>query len=177
MEIKTKKHTNKLVGFFVWCLLISLLVFVAIGMFQTSLGPLRSGKVPNFSLQTFDGKTYNLNELNGKIIVINFWASWCEPCKEEASDLEQIWLNYKSRDVILLGIGYADTKVEALDYLRTWNITYPNGPDIGTKISRLFRIRGVPETYIVSKDGYIIESFVGPVTYKTLTTILNKLLQ
>ena len=119
----------------------------------------------------------NLNELNGKIIVINFWASWCEPCKEEASDLEQIWLNYKSRDVILLGIGYADTKVEALDYLRTWNITYPNGPDIGTKISRLFRIRGVPETYIVSKDGYIIESFVGPVTYKTLTTILNKLLQ
>ena len=159
-----------------WILLATLLVFVAIKLFQSSVGQVRSGIPPDFTLTTFSGQTYTLSELQGQIVIVNFWASWCDPCKAEAADLEMIWREYKDRDVLLLGIGYADTKKEALAYLRTWSITYPNGPDIGTRISQSYRIRGVPETYIVTQDGLLVKSFIGPTSYENIAVILEALL-
>ena len=167
---------DKLGQIAVWTLLATLLVFLAIKLFQSSLGPVRSGTPPDFTLTTFSGQTYTLSELKGQIVIVNFWASWCDPCKAEAADLEMIWRDYKDRDVLLLGVDYADTKDEALTYLSTWNITYPNGPDVGTRISQSYRIRGVPETYIVTQDGLFAKSFIGPTSYENIAVILEALL-
>jgi len=175
-HITVQQRKNKLGQLAVWILLAALLVFVAIKLFQSSLGPVRSGKPPDFTLTTFNGQTYTLSDFEGQIVVINFWASWCDPCKAEAEDLEMLWRDYKDKDVLLLGIDYADTEKEALDYLSTWNITYPNGPDVGTTISQSYRIRGVPETYIVAQDGLLAKSFIGPVNYDNIEIVLEALL-
>ena len=115
------------------------------------------------ALTTFDGETINLTDLKGKVVVLNFWASWCKPCEQEAADLEAAWLAYKPRgDVVFLGVDYVDTEPEARGYLEKFNITYPNGPDLGTRISQAFRIRGVPETYIIDQENVLRSVQIGP---------------
>ncbi len=111
----------------------------------------------------FDGNVIHTADLTGKVILVNFWASWCNPCEEEAAELEQAWRLYRdSGDVVFLGVDYVDTEAEAKAYLAKFDITYPNGPDLRTQISQLFRIRGVPETYIINREGKLVFVKIGP---------------
>ena len=126
-------------------------------------------EVPDFVLTTFEGDQIAISDTKGQVVVINFWASWCKPCEQEAAELEQAYRKYKDQGVVFLGVDYVDTEREALDYLSKFNITYPNGPDLETRISQAFRIRGVPETYIVGKDGVLVDVRIGP--YLSLSQI------
>jgi cytochrome c biogenesis protein CcmG, thiol:disulfide interchange protein DsbE len=154
----------------VWVGLVALLVVVALGLRRAQQGTVQPGEViPNFTLTLFDGYEYqgkgevNFAELRGKVVVINFWASWCKPCEQEAADLEAAWRYYEpTGEVIFLGIDYVDTEPEARAYLTKFDITYPNGPDLATRISQFFRIKGVPETYFIDRDGVLRYIQVGP---------------
>ena len=147
-----------------WLGLLGLLMLLAMGLQNTRQGPVAIGQeVPDFAFQTFEGQEYRLADLRGKVVVVNFWASWCKPCEQEAADLESAWQSYKGTgDVVFLGVDYTDTEPEALAYLRKFGITYPNGPDLRTRISQAFRIRGVPETYIVDQEGRLASFKIGP---------------
>ncbi|KAF0109981.1 MAG: resA [Chloroflexi bacterium] len=144
--------------------LLGFLGFLAVGMKKMTSPPLVIGDVvPDFSLTTFDGEVFNTSELRGKVILVNFWASWCPACKDEAAFLEQVWREYQSAgDVLFLGVDYVDTEKEALAYLEKFGITYPNGPDLRTQISQIFRVRAVPETYLIGKDGKLASLKIGP---------------
>ena len=138
-----------------WAVVIILLVVVGLRLFQVQQGPLAIGEpAPNLILTTFEGEEISLDSLKGKVVVLNFWASWCKPCEQEAADLEAAWRSNQSRgDVVFLGIDWTDTEKNGLAYLKKFDITYPNGPDLGTRISQKYRITGVPETYIIDKEG------------------------
>ncbi len=147
-----------------WGALLVLLVVLALGLLNTQQGPVGEGQhVPSFTLTTFEGQQYNLVDLKGKVVVVNFWASWCKPCEQEAADLQAAWQFYEPRgDVIFLGVDYVDTEPQALSYLEKFQITYPNGPDLRTRISQAFRIRGVPETYFIDREGKLAFKQIGP---------------
>jgi cytochrome c biogenesis protein CcmG/thiol:disulfide interchange protein DsbE len=147
-----------------WGALLVLLVVLALGLLNTQQGPVGEGQhVPNFTLTTFDSQQYSLEDLKGKVVVVNFWASWCKPCEQEAADLQAAWQFYESRgDVVFLGVDYVDTEPQALAYLEKFQITYPNGPDLRTRISQAFRIRGVPETYFIDREGKLAFKQIGP---------------
>lgn len=146
-----------------WVLVLGLLLLVGLGLMRTQEGPIGIGKrVPDFTLTTFEGEEYSIEDYRGHVVLVNFWASWCKPCEQEAAELEQAWRNFKDQGVMFLGIDYVDTEPEALAYLSKFDITYPNGPDLGTKISQAFRIRGVPETYIVDPSGIIVDIKISP---------------
>ncbi len=83
------------------------------GLYQVQKKPLAAGKVPDFTLKSFDGRVLTVSQLRGKVVVINFWASWCPPCREEAAYLEQTWRKYKDQDVIFIGVDYADAEKPA----------------------------------------------------------------
>jgi cytochrome c biogenesis protein CcmG/thiol:disulfide interchange protein DsbE len=147
----------------VWVSLLGLLSLLGIGLIRSQQGPINVGaRIPDFSLTTFDGQPYNTADLRGQVILINFWASWCQPCEEEAAELEQAYREYRDRGVVFLGVNYVDTEPEALAYLDRFGITYANGPDLGTEISQAFRMRGVPETYIVDRQGILVSRKIGP---------------
>jgi cytochrome c biogenesis protein CcmG, thiol:disulfide interchange protein DsbE len=149
------------------------LVFMAMGLNRARQGPITIGStVPAFQLVTFEGEQIDTAEYEGKVIVINFWASWCKPCEEEAADLEEAWKMYQDRgDVVFLGVNYVDIESPAKEYLEKFAITYPNGPDLRTKVSQMFRILGVPETYIVGKDGRLEYVKKGP--FRSLNEITS----
>jgi cytochrome c biogenesis protein CcmG/thiol:disulfide interchange protein DsbE len=138
-----------------WIAVLALLALLAFGLLRNQRGPVQVGEVvPEFSLTTFTGEQFRLQDLRGKVVVVNFWASWCIPCEDEAGFLESAWQFYKPRgDVVFLGVDYADTEREALAFLEEFNVTYPNGPDLATRISQAYRITGVPETYVIGPDG------------------------
>ncbi len=156
----------------IWAVLVGLLVLVAVALKRSQQGTVQPGdKLPAFGMTLFNGYEFNgqtqanIADLHGKVVMINFWASWCKPCEQEAADLRQAWDYYKdSGKVVFIGVDYVDTEPEARAYLEKFGITYPNGPDLGTKVSQLFRIKGVPETYFLDQEGVLRHVQVGPFT-------------
>ena len=155
----------------VWVGLLGLLAVLALALKRSQQGVVRVGDaVKDFTLTTFndeqhsDGQQIHLSDLRGKVALINFWASWCKPCEQEAPDLEAAWHFYQpGGEVAFLGVDYVDTEPEARSYLAKFDITYPNGPDLGTRISQAFnRQMGVPETYIIDRQGNMRYIKIGP---------------
>jgi cytochrome c biogenesis protein CcmG/thiol:disulfide interchange protein DsbE len=147
-----------------FALLMAFLVFLGMSLRKVQQASIAVGQnVPPFQLSTFDGASIDTRNMAGKVVVLNFWASWCKPCESEAGALEAAWQVYKpGGKVIFLGADYVDTEPEARAYLKKFNVTYPNGPDLGTKISQIFRIRGVPETYVIDQNGRLANAQIGP---------------
>jgi len=121
-----------------------------------------SGVAADFEFTTFDDELIRLADLRGKGVVLNFWASWCEPCRSEAAMLEEAWRREKDNGIVFLGLDYLDTEHAAKEYLEEFDVTYPNGPDIQSKIYRRYFARGVPETFFIDPSGQIQKSIVGP---------------
>jgi cytochrome c biogenesis protein CcmG/thiol:disulfide interchange protein DsbE len=147
----------------IFALVIGVLLFFALGLRARGEAQPSSGVAPDFQITSFEGQTFKLSDLRGKVVVINFWASWCPPCRDEAPFLEKTWRQYKDRGVVFLGVDYVDTDSAAKAYIKEFNITYLNGTDIGSEISQKYRIKGVPETYFVGKDGNLYGNSLGPI--------------
>jgi cytochrome c biogenesis protein CcmG/thiol:disulfide interchange protein DsbE len=160
---KTKVHWGQII---VWVGLFGLLVVVAMVLMRKQQGPVIIGqKAPMFTLTTFDGQQITPADMAGKVLLVNFWASWCKPCEQEAADLQTAWEYYQPRgDVLFLGIAWTDTESASLSYIDKFNITYPNGPDLGTSISQAYRTTGVPETYVIDKNGNLASLKLSPYT-------------
>jgi len=127
--------------------------------------PLIGKPAPLFALQSFDGNQIILAQLKGKVVVLNFWASWCYPaCYEEAPVLEGGWREYKEKGAIVVGIDIQDTQEAALKFINQFNLTFPNAPDPTGKVSVEYGVYGVPETFFLDKRGMIRKKHVGAVT-------------
>jgi cytochrome c biogenesis protein CcmG/thiol:disulfide interchange protein DsbE len=155
----------------VWTGLAALLILLGVGLFRAQHPIMSIGsKVPDFTLNLFDDYQYqgvgqvSLAALHGKVVVVNFWASWCVTCADEAADMETAWSYYRpGNQVVFLGVDYTDVDSKALEFLSKYAITYPNGPDLGTRITPIFnRNIAMPETYIVDQQGILRYKQIGP---------------
>jgi cytochrome c biogenesis protein CcmG/thiol:disulfide interchange protein DsbE len=156
-----------------------LLAIVAVQLKKAQEGSIVIGELaPEFTLTTFEGETVTPEEMRGKVLVVNFWASWCKPCEQEAADLQTAWELYQpGGEVLFLGVDYVDTQAEAMEYMSKFGITYPSGPDLGTSISQAFRMSGVPETYVIDKEGMLIYKKIGPfLSLSEITATIDPLL-
>lgn len=177
---EVKKSTSIWGRALAWLLLLALLSLVAVQLRNSQKGVLTRGEsAPEFTLTTFDGQTIGPEQMQGKVVLVNIWASWCKPCEQEAAHLQQAWELYENReDVLFLGLAYVDTEKESLAYLERFNITYPNGPDLGTNIFVAFRAQGVPETFVINKLGEVASVKIGPFTsLEEITALVDRMLE
>lgn len=168
---------------FLWAALVGVLALLGWGLVNTTAARPEAGEAaPAFTMEFFDGYGWEerpaaeMGNLEGKVVVLNFWAAWCVECRVEADLLEASWRKYKDEGVVFLGIAYADVEPNSLAYLEEFNITYPNAPDLGTSISRKYEITGVPETFFIGKDGRIADVRIGPVNEAVLDGNIARLL-
>jgi len=139
--------------------------------------PLVGGQAPEFSLPLFDGGTLATPVLRGRVVVINFWASWCFPaCYEEAPHLQRIWDRYRDRGLTVVGVNIQDQDRPARDFIARFEQTFPNGVDRLGKISIDYGVYGVPETFLIDRKGRIVHKYVGAVTEETLASEIEPLL-
>ena len=175
-KTNVKQTASSLVTLIIIIVSLLLLAGLSWALIRANQGQIKSGPAPDFSVRLFDGRTFILGEQRAKIVLINFWASWCIPCHVEAPELNTIWREYQDRGVVLVGVDYLDTEIDAHNFLQAFNVQYANGADIGTKIADNFHVKAVPETYIVDKQGNIAITFPAPTTAIALRPILDNLL-
>lgn len=170
----------------IWLFVVMLLVLAFVGVLAFGLRPktstvLQGQPAPNFELTgfngEFDGQRFSLADMRGQVVVLNFWASWCVECEKEADLLEQAWRDYRGQGVWFIGVDYLDIDTEGLAYMERFNITYPNGPDIGSRIYQDYRSTGVPETFFIDKEGMIRHVQIGPIVSQAeLYGLIDRLL-
>jgi cytochrome c biogenesis protein CcmG/thiol:disulfide interchange protein DsbE len=122
----------------------------------------------DFTLNLFDGGSVRLSDLRGQVVVINFWASWCPPCRQEAPDLNRVWAELQDEDVVFLGLNVWDDRDNALGFINEYNVSYSNGVTEEGAVAVDFGVRGIPETFIVNREGLIAAKFIGPVEAEAL---------
>lgn len=182
-EETPRKKKMGMGGILMWMGVVGLLVMLGWGLFNSTAPRPEVGQpAPDYEMEFFSGyewegkSTAKLSDLQGKVVVMNFWASWCVECKVEADAIEQTWRKYAHDDVVFLGIAYADVEPKSIQYMEDFDITYPNAPDLGTDIADRYEITGVPETFIIDKTGEIVHVQIGPIQEATLDSIISQLL-
>lgn len=139
----------------------------------------RTTEPQNFTLPRLDrpGKL-ELTSLRGKVVVLNFWASWCIPCKQEAPALERIWREFRPKGVVVLGVDSEDFSGDAKDFMRRYGITYPVVRENGRDLYGPYGVTGVPETRIIDRQGkYAGTQFYGATTAADLRQSVERALR
>jgi cytochrome c biogenesis protein CcmG, thiol:disulfide interchange protein DsbE len=163
--MRSLKLTGQVVALAAVAGLLGLLVW---RLTHQSHAPKAGAAAPHFTAKRIDGGTFDLSSVRGKPVVLNFWASWCIPCKSEAAVLEQQWQRYRSQGVVFLGIDYNDVSSDARKFLERHGVTYPTLLDGSGAIGDRYGLSGVPETYFIDRTGHIVgEHILGPITNAT----------
>ncbi len=134
---------------------------------------IRTGTVgqpaPAFTLADLSGNgSITLDRYKGKVVVLNFWASWCIPCKEENPALTDVWERYRGTDVVLLGIVFQDSTAAAREYTARLGNTWSSAVDDAGQVALSYGVFGPPETYFIGADGVIAGRHIGPIDSATL---------
>ena len=163
-------------------LIIGIITLFAIGLTNNKSTTSKSGvtrvgqKAPDFELLSIkDSNKIILSEYIGNPIILNFWASWCPPCREESELLEKTHLEYSNQKIKFIGINIQDTEVEAKYYIEKYNITYPNGMDLNGRITIDYGVIGLPVTFFINKEGIIKTRWVGAISEAELYSNINKI--
>ena len=140
-------------------------------------------KAENFRVAWIQGKDYlpnaaaansgfTLEDLRGKVVILNFWASWCVSCREEAREFERFWQAVKGKETVVVGVAIQDTVEAAQKFAAQYGKTYVLGLDEDGKVAIEYGVSGVPETFVIDKSGTIVAKEVGPVTAKKLEELV-----
>lgn len=154
------------------------LVVLVLLAYSIATGPgtaLSVGQVaPSFELAGLAGEEMDLDARRGQVVVVNFFASWCAPCRDEAADLEETWRQYQPEGVQFFGIAYKDARSKVQTFLDQFDVSYPCAVDPGNRTSRAYGVTGVPETFIIDRQGLLVHHFVGPVSQAELSLVIEQ---
>ena len=156
---------------------MSLAAVLAIQLARQNATQPTGGAAPEFSLRTFAGEDLQLSDLRGRVVLLNFWASWCPPCRDEAPDLAALYRDFQDAGLTIIGINILESsQAKAQEFIREFGISYPNGEDTGQFIAKLYRVEAPPENFLIDKRGNIHRFVLGAVSYDDMSASVRALL-
>lgn len=157
------------------------LAFGVVWMQSSKYEPLVVGmNAPDFNLPDLQGKSQRLSDYRGKVVFLNFWATWCKPCKEEMPSMQALWDNLKQEDFVMLAISMdrVTTKKDIPPFVESMKLAFPILTDSWGQTDNRYKLMGVPETYIIDQNGVLREKVIGPRDWsraESITTIVQLL--
>jgi len=130
-----------------------IVLLMCMSMFILTAVQAESDMAPNFTLKSRSGKNIKLSELRGQVVMINFWASWCGPCRKEMPLLEKLYKKYKALGFVILGVNVDDKPKQAESLLKQINISFPVLFDTDKKISAKYKVTAMPSSFFIDRDG------------------------
>lgn len=157
---------------------IAALVVVLVLAFRRDPHDIRTGTLGKpaaaFTLQELDGTgALSLDDAKGKVTIINFFASWCIPCKQENPALVRVYERYRGSDVVFIGVLYQDSRDNGLKYVKDNGVTWPTASDDDGRVAFAYGVFGIPETFFIDADGIIQGRHIGPIDEATLVTAID----
>ncbi len=138
---------------------------------------LRGREAPDFSLEGLDGGMVQLSDTRGKVVMVDFWASWCPSCREEAAHLVELYEEYQPRGVEFIGVAVWDFPDDLNGYIDEFGLTYPNALDQTGTVAIEYGVVATPEKFFIDRAGNIARKFIGPSSPATLRQQLDELLE
>ena len=161
---------------------LALVLALALAMFSFSCSSTKTSKegggAPDFALTSLDGQEVRLSQFKGKVVILDFWATWCTPCKMELPDFIDLYQQFQNSGLVIIGVSLDKTGVrEVASFVKEWKIPYIVVMGTGQVVRDYGGIRGVPTTFVIGKDGKIYKKYVGyrrkEVFQEDVTKLLN----
>ncbi len=180
---KSKPKTHLMITSLIGIAVVGILIVLLKGLYlnpSTVKSTLLGKPAMDFEVELLEGSTWlpsvqnnkiKLSDLKGRPVILNFWASWCVSCREEAMHMEAFWKRYREKGFIVLGIAIQDSPEAAREFAKLHGKTYPIAIDDSGKTSIDYGVYGVPETFLINEKGVIIHKEAGPVTVQLLEEI------
>ena len=179
---KNSKKLKATVIFLLAILIAGFTIFLAIGVMGTTTATSRSGKelvgkkAPSFVAPKVGGQLVSLENYKNRPLVLNFWASWCPPCRDETPGMERIWRKYEDQGVVILGINVQDGEKEAERYISEFGVTFSNALDLDGSITVDYGVTGLPVTFFIDNDSVVTGRWVGSISEDRLDNWVSNLI-
>ncbi len=135
------------------------------------------GLAPDFSLNDLNGQQVTLSQYRGKPVMLNFWASWCGPCRIELPEIQALSQEHAGGDVVILGVDFGEQPDTVRAFAQQNGLTYRILTDENSTISRMYRVPGIPTTVFVNRQGQVVETHIGPISKSAAEQALAKAAQ
>lgn len=185
-EIQNRNNRrNWLLIFAVGCIIAAFLILLNYAMVNkepttASSGVAQVGKVaPDFTLQLFTGENLQLSSLRGKGVVVNFWASWCVPCRTEMSALNAIYASTNRNEIEFVGVNFwsmTESETAARNFVSEFSVGYPTGQDRSGNISLDYGVTGIPATFFIDHKGRVLNRWVGALDLERLESLTREII-
>ncbi len=171
-ETQPRKNTQLLLTIlFVFIACVFLIVFLREERDSTlkTTEPIQPGlEMPNFTFPDINGREVSLSDHRGKVVLVNVWATWCPPCRQEMPSMQSLYEKFKGENFEILAVSIdSEGRAAVAPFMRKMNLTFPALLDPGETIRSLYGITGVPESFIIDKQGILVEKIIGPINWAT----------
>ncbi|SEN08001.1 Peroxiredoxin [Lihuaxuella thermophila] len=160
----------------IFLVLIAMIGFALFQLVGEGKNPEVGDEAPDFKLTTLDGKEMKLSQLRGKAVMLNFWASWCEPCRTEMPAMQKVYEKYKDQGFVIVAVNIAETDVAASQFAKQYGLTFPIWMDRDREAVRLYQIRPIPTSFFIDPEGMIRRKVEGPLDVSRLELYVNPIL-
>ncbi len=118
-------------------------------------------EAPDFTLKNLEGSEVSLKDFEGKVVFLNFWATWCGPCREEMPSMERLWQRFKEEDFVILAVDLRESRGEVVSFMKEYGLTFPVLLDSKGEVGSMFGVRAIPTTYLLDSEGKIVGGAIG----------------